>query len=83
MLQQWNDVHAVPFEDSTFAQVEGMERQGAQFLRHSVIGAGKKAGADAMGDVAEAEIEACGLNLIVNDRFQRSDLASALDRVAQ
>ena len=40
MFQQWHNVHAVPFEDSTLAQVEGMQRQGAQFLRHRAIQAG-------------------------------------------
>jgi hypothetical protein len=36
-----------------------------------------------MGDIAEAQIEARRLDLVVFDRLQRLDLAGALDRVAQ
>ncbi len=47
------------------------------------LAAGQKARANAMGDGAEAQIEAGGLDLIVLDRLQGLDLAGALDRVAQ
>jgi hypothetical protein len=36
-----------------------------------------------MGDISETEVEAGGLDLIVEDWFQRLDLTCAVDRVAQ
>jgi len=60
-----------------------VQRQRAQPLHHRAFAAGKKARADAVGDIAEAQIEAGGLDLIVLDRLQRLDLPRALDRVAQ
>ena len=83
MLQQRHDVHAIPFEDGTRTQVEGMKLQRAQFLGNRALGAGKKARADPMGNVAETQIDARRLDLIVGDRFQRLDLARPLDCIAQ
>ncbi len=83
MLQQRHNVHTVPFEDRTLTQVEGMKRQGAQSLSDCAAKARKKARANAMGYVAKAQVEAGGLNLILNDWFERLDLVRPLDRVAQ
>src|SRR5712692_8002857 len=68
VFQQWNDVDAVFFEHGTLAQIERMQREAAQLFRYRAVRAGKKARANPMRDIPDAQVEAGGLDLIVGNR---------------
>ena len=66
-FHEGHDVDAATFEDGAAGEVELVHRQGVDALLHGVALAREEAGADAVGLVAQPEVDAGRLDLFVVD----------------
>jgi len=82
-LEQRHDVDAVLLQHCALGQLDAVHRQEIELVAHARPGARQKTRPHAIGDLAEAQIDARGLDLIVADRLRRQDLAPQRRRLAQ
>ena len=81
--QQRHDVDAVLFEHGALRQVDPVHREQVELVAHARPGARQKARPHPVGDLAEPQIDARRLDLVVADRLRRQDLAPQRHRLAQ
>ena len=79
-LQQRHDVDAVGLQHRAIAEIDFMQLQFIDALGHGGARSGQKARADPIGDIAEPQIEARGLDLAFDERIGRQDQASIRHR---
>jgi hypothetical protein len=77
LLHQRDDVDAALLQHRTLGEIDLVHAELLDLLEHGGAGARQEAGAHAVGDVAEAKVEARGLELIGVDRLDGEDLARA------
>ena len=69
MLEQRHDIDAVLFEDRALGQVDAVHRQAIELVAHARPRARQKARPHPVGDLAEPQIDARRLDLVVADRL--------------
>lgn len=80
MLLKRDDVDAAGLQHRAFGERELMHRIGGQLCLDRGARIGQEAGAHPIGDIAEPQIEAGGLDLRVRNRRGRGDLAAGDER---
>ena len=80
-LQQRHDIDAVPLQDRALGQVDLMQGELLDLLGDGRVLAGQEAGAHAIGDGAQAQIEARRLHLLRPDIVLGPDLVVADQRL--
>src|SRR5262245_2137986 len=86
LLDERHEVDAARLQHRALRQVDLMEFQLGELVAHRGVGTGKEARPDAIGDLTQAEIEACRLNLAGLDFGRARDLAAGdhgADRLAR
>ena len=83
IFEQRNDINAVLFENGAPRQVDAVHREEFELVAHARPRAGHKARPHPIGNLAEPQIDAGGLDLIVANRLWRQDLPALGHRVAQ
>ncbi len=83
MLEQRDDINAILFEHRALSQIDLVHRQLVQLVAHARPRPRQKARPHPVGDLAETQIEARRLDLVVADRRRRLDLVALVDRGAQ
>ena len=66
-FHEGHDVDAVALQHGAVGEVELVHGEGLDPVLHGVVLAREEAGADAVGFVAEAQVQAGGLDLVVGD----------------
>ena len=83
IFEQRNDINAVLFENGAPRQVDAVHREEFELVAHARPRAGQKARPHPIGNLAEPQIDAGGLDLIVANRLWRQDLPALRHRLAQ
>ena len=79
-LQQRHDVDAIGLQHRAVAEIDFVQFQLVDAFSHRRARTGKETGADAIGGVAEPQIEARGLDLAFDERIGRQDQAGIRHR---
>jgi hypothetical protein len=67
-LEQWDQINATGFEHRAIGQIDLVQAGQMQPLLNGAAWAGQEAGANPMGDRAQPQIKARGLDLIAIER---------------
>ena len=80
LLDQRHEIDAARFEHGAAGEIDLVEFELGELVAHGGVRPGQEARANAVGDLAEPEIEACGLDLVEADLRRRPDLARGDER---
>jgi len=80
LLDQGHEIDAARFEHRALGQIDLVEFERLELVAHRGVGTREEARADAVGDLAEPEIEACRLDLLGRDLGRALDLARSDQR---
>ena len=79
-FQQRHDVDAIGFQHRAVAEIDFVQFQFVDAFGHRRARARQKTRADAIGDIAETQIEACRLDLAFDERIFRQNEAGIRHR---